>query len=106
MTQQMLLEREFDTYFPESIAWVTRPTLRVALNISEQQLTRDLEVLASLNLRQVGFDKIPWQRGFSRQCALVVWEYRKLVKERGKTQAILGIKQRMEELWMKRQSEW
>ncbi|MEG4535378.1 hypothetical protein [Microcoleus sp. D2_18a_D3] len=114
--------RPLSAIIPEQIDWTTNGTLAGAMNISLTQLRRDAAVLKELELirLQEGVEEIEVseseetptdkevspkrtrarrRKGFDRADSEIMWLFRQLVRERGRTKAIQSIHQIIEEFY-------
>jgi hypothetical protein len=90
--------RPLSSIIPGCVVWTTNNALANAMNISLTQLRRDAAVLKELELirqeeTQQGY------KGFDQRDSEIMWLFRQLVKERGRTQAIQSIHQIIEEFY-------
>jgi hypothetical protein len=84
---------------PDCIAWITNDALAGAMDISLTQLRRDAAVLKALELIRTKEEEAQRHKGFERHDGEIVWLFRQLVRERGRTAAINSIHQIIEEFY-------
>ncbi|AFZ10943.1 hypothetical protein Osc7112_6860 (plasmid) [Oscillatoria nigro-viridis PCC 7112] len=93
--------KPLSTIIPDCVVWTTNDALANAMNISLTQLRRDAAVLKALGLiRQLQLEETQQRyKGFDQRDSEIMWLFRQLVKERGRTQAINSIHQIIEEFY-------
>jgi hypothetical protein len=90
--------RPLSSIIPDCVVWTTNDALANAMNISLTQLRRDAAVLKELELIRQEETQQRY-KGFDQRDSEIMWLFRQLVKERGRTQAIQSIHQIIEEFY-------
>jgi hypothetical protein len=90
--------RPLSSIIPDCVVWTTNDALANAMNISLTQLRRDAAVLKELELIRQEETQQRY-KGFDQRDSEIMWLFRQLVKERGRTQAIQSIHQTIEEFY-------
>ncbi|MEG4207692.1 hypothetical protein QUA20_27685 [Microcoleus sp. Pol7_A1] len=90
--------RALNAVIPDSVVWIHTGALADAMNVSLTQLRRDAAVLKELELIRQEETQQRY-KGFDRRDSEIMWLFRQLVKERGRTQAINSIHQTVEEFY-------
>ena len=90
--------RPLSCIIPDCVVWTTNDALANAMNISLTQLRRDAAVLKELELIRQEETQQRY-KGFDRRDSEIMWLFRQLVKERGRTKAIQSINQTIEEFY-------
>jgi hypothetical protein len=90
--------RALNAIIPDSVVWIHTEALADAMNISLTQLRRDAAVLKELELIRQEETQQRY-KGFDQREGEIMWLFRQLVRERGRTQAIQSIHQTIEEFY-------
>lgn len=80
----------------KSIAWIPRSLANRLLRISPRHMSRDIDVLQLLETE--GFEYSS-RKGFWRDSVEVLWQFRQLVEQLGRPEAIAIINEHMESFW-------
>lgn len=80
----------------KSITWIPRALASEILGISPRHMSRDIEVLEQMEPQ--GFNHTS-RKGFWRNSLEVLWQFRQLVEQVGRLEAIAIINEHMENFW-------
>jgi hypothetical protein len=104
--KRRLPNQSIDEVLPISISWLGISEVERLLGCDRSQVYRDLKTLIKIDealkkygSRLPGLDKKPKDIGLSRDTIEVLWEFRKLTIERGKSRAQEQIPFKMKEIY-------
>lgn len=94
LRRQKIVTKPLD--LEKSITWIPRGLAPEILGISSRQMSRDIDVLEVMETE--GFNHNS-RKGFWRDTLEVLWQFRQLVEQLGRPEAIALINEHMESFW-------